>query len=177
MTGTIDIITGCMFAGKSTELLRRVKKANKNFLLLKPSLDSRYDKSSVTTHSGEKLDAIVVNSVAEIFDKLNNINLLAIDEAQFFQKKVVEDCLEIQKMGIDIIIAGLEFDYLHKKFHSMSGLLKIANSITKLQAICAKCNKPASYSHRIVSQNTKILVGHKDYYEPLCLDCYKKNVK
>ena len=71
MTGTIDIITGCMFAGKSTELLRRVKKANKNFLLLKPNLDSRYDKSSVTTHSGEKLDAIVVNSVAEIFDKLN----------------------------------------------------------------------------------------------------------
>ena len=178
MKGRIEIITGCMFAGKSTELLRRVRKSNKTVLLIKPRMDFRYAKSSINTHSGEQIDAIVVNTVAEILNKLDDINLVAIDEAQFFDKSILEDCLKISDMGINIIIAGLEFDYLHEKFDSMKNLLNVADSITKLQAICAECSDSASYSHRIVNQKSKILVGHKDCYEPLCAQCYiKKNVK
>ena len=150
-----------MFAGKSTELIYRVESSNKNFLFIKPKLDSRYDKGSINTHSGKKMDALVVNSLREIFNKLNYINLVAIDEAQFFDKSIMEDCLKISNMGIDLIIAGLEYDYLHKKFDSMSCLLDISDSITRLTAICSECGSPAIHSHRIVNTNSKILFqGH-----------------
>ena len=173
MKGRIDIITGCMFAGKSTELIHRVESSNKNFLFIKPNLDSRYDKGAINTHSGKKIDALVVNSVADIFNKLNCINLVAIDEAQFFNKSIVKDCLKLSNMGINVIIAGLEHDYLHKKFDSITYLLDIADSVTRLTAICVKCGNPAIHSHRIVNKKSTILVGHKNYYEPLCNQCYK----
>ena len=152
MKGKINIITGCMFAGKSTELLRRARDSRKNVLLIKPKLDSRYTKSSITTHSGEKIDALVVNSVKDIFNRLSNINIVVIDEAQFFERTITEDCLKISRMGIVLIIAGLEFDYLHQKFETMTQLLGIADSITNLKAICAECSVPASYSYRIVKK-------------------------
>jgi len=176
MKGRIEIITGCMFAGKSTELLNRVEKLNQKVLLVKPKLDSRYDESTINTHSGKKLNALNINSLADIFTQLSNADVVAIDEAQFFEKKILEDCLRISSMGIDIIIAGLEFDYLHQKFDSMTALLSVADSITRLTAICVACGDPATHSHRIVNRKSKILVGHKDFYEPLCNQCFKKNV-
>ena len=176
MKGRIEIITGCMFAGKSTELINRVDSSKKNFLFIKPKLDSRYNKGTIYTHSGKKTNALVLDSVSDVFSKLDHISLVAIDEAQFFNKSIVEDCLKISNMGINIIIAGLEFDYLHKKFDSMSFLLGIADSVTRLTAICVECSSPATHSHRIVNKKSTILVGHKDYYEPLCNQCYRKNV-
>ena len=176
MKGRIEIITGCMFAGKSTELLNRVEKLNKKALLVKPKLDSRYDQSTINTHSGKKIEALNINSLSDIFAQLSNIDIVAIDEAQFFEKEILEDCLKISRMGINIIIAGLEFDYLHQKFDSMHALLSIANSVTRLTAICVACSAPATHSRRIVNKKSKILVGHKDFYEPLCNQCYKKNV-
>tara|TARA_B100001250_G_scaffold343272_1_gene311884 strand:- start:899 stop:1429 length:531 start_codon:yes stop_codon:yes gene_type:complete len=176
MKGRIEIITGCMFAGKSTELINRVKSSKKKFLFIKPKLDSRYNKGTINTHSGKKKGALVVDSLSEIFSKLNCVNLVAIDEAQFFEKSIVEDCLKMSNMGINVIIAGLEFDYLHKKFDSMNCLLDIADSVTRLTAICTECGGPAIHSYRIVNKKSTILVGHKDYYKPLCTQCYKKNV-
>ena len=173
MKGSIEIITGCMFAGKSTELINRVESSNKKFLFIKPKLDSRYDKGTINTHSGKKIDALVVNSLREIFNKLNYINLVAIDEAQFFNKSIVKDCLKLSNMGINVIIAGLEYDYLHKKFDSITYLLDIADSVTRLTAICVECGNPAIHSHRIVNKKSTILIGHKNYYEPLCTQCYK----
>jgi len=176
MKGTIEIITGCMFAGKSTELLCRVEESKLNVLFIKPKLDSRYNKGTINTHSGKKIDALVVNSLTDVFSKLNHIDLIAIDEAQFFDTSIAEDCIKLSNMGINVLIAGLEFDYLHQKFESMITLLSIADSITRLKAICVECGNPAIHSHRIVNEKSKILVGHKDYYEPLCTECYKKNV-
>ena len=177
MKGKIEVITGCMFAGKSTELLKRLKKSNQNFLLIKPKIDTRYDKNDVITHSGEKLSALVVNSVSEISSKLEDIKLLGIDEAQFFNTTIVKDCKLIKQFGVRIIIAGLHKDYLNNTFDSVDALIKIADTTTKLKAICNKCGGSATYSHRIINKKSKILLGHKDFYEPLCRKCYKKHVR
>ncbi len=172
MKGKIEVITGCMFSGKSTELLNRLQASSKNFLLIKPKMDTRYDKSNVMTHSGRKKSAIVVNSVSEIFEKLQGIKILGIDEAQFFSPRIIKDCLRVKNLGIRIIIAGLNKDYLNKKFKSVDGLIKISDSTTKLYAVCSKCSSKASRSHRITNQRSKILLGHKNFYEPLCKKCY-----
>ena len=129
MKGKIEIITGCMFAGKSTELLSKVDEYNIRTLFVKPKIDLRYDESSINTHSGKKVDAIVVDSLAEIFNKLSDFHLVAVDEAQFFGSNIVEHCLKISNMGINLVLAGLEFDYLHNRFESMTGLLQIADSV------------------------------------------------
>ena len=176
MKGKIEIITGCMFAGKSTELLNKVDEYNIKTLFVKPKIDLRYDESSINTHSGKKVDAIVVDSLAEIFNKLSDFHLVAVDEAQFFGSNIVEHCLKISNMGINLVLAGLEFDFLHNRFESMTGLLQIADSVKYLTATCVKCSKSATHSHRIVHEKSKILVGHQDFYEPLCAQCYSKNV-
>lgn len=176
MKGKIEIITGCMFSGKSTELLNKVEEYSLKTLFVKPRIDSRYDDCKINTHSGKKANAIIVDSISEIFSKLSNIKLVAIDEAQFFNISITNHCIKIRDMGINIILAGLEYDYLHKRFDSMTGLLQIADSVKNLTAQCVKCPQPATHSHRIVSENSKILVGHQDFYEPLCAKCYSKNV-
>lgn len=176
MVGTIEVITGCMFSGKSTELLRRLHDLDSKFILLKPKLDTRYSLDEVITHSGEKKSAFVVNNVSEIFNNLNDIKIIGIDEAQFFSYSIVEDCLKLKKLGCTVIVAGLNKDYLNEEFKSVYGLIDIADSTTKLYAICNKCKKPASRSHRLSNETSKILLGHKDCYEPLCKKCYE-NVK
>lgn len=176
MVGRIEVITGCMFSGKSTELLRRLHDVDNKFILLKPKLDTRYSLDEVITHSGEKKSAFVVNNVSEIFNNLNDIKIIGIDEAQFFSYSIVEDCLKLKKLGCTVIVAGLNKDYLNEEFKSVYGLIDIADSTTKLYAICNKCKKPASRSHRLSNETSKILLGHKDCYEPLCKKCYE-NVK
>ena len=139
MVGRIEVITGCMFSGKSTELLRRLHDVDSKFILLKPKLDTRYSLDEVITHSGEKKSAFVVNNVSEIFNNLNDIKIIGIDEAQFFSYSIVEDCLKLKKLGCTVIVAGLNKDYLNEEFKSVYGLIDIADSTTKLYAICNKC--------------------------------------
>ena len=172
MSGKIEVITGCMFSGKSTELINRLRSSGEEFLLIKPKMDTRYDAVNVITHSGKKHSAIVVNSVSEIFLKLEGVKILGIDEAQFFSLNIIEDCKKIKDLGLRIIVAGLNKDYLNEKFESVDRLIKIADVTTKLYAICNKCRGAATRSHRITKQTTTILLGHKDYYEPLCKKCY-----
>jgi len=172
MAGKIEIITGCMFSGKSTELLKRLKNSDNKYLLVKPKIDTRYDLSSVSTHSGKKESALVVNSISEVFENLNGIKIIGIDEAQFFTIKIVRDCMELKKLGIRVVIAGLNKDYLNREFNSVTSLIKIADTTTKLYAVCNICTAPATRSHRLSKEKTKILLGHKNYYEPLCKKCY-----
>ena len=170
--GKIEVITGCMFSGKSTELLNRLKTCSEKYILVKPKIDTRYGLTNVVTHSGEKESAIVVNSLSEVYQNLNGVNVLGIDEAQFFPISIIKDCKKLKKSGIRIIAAGLNKDYLNKEFKPVTGLLKIADSITKLYAICNICEAPATNSHRLSKAKTTILLGHKNYYEPLCKKCY-----
>lgn len=170
--GKIEVITGCMFSGKSTELLNRLKTCSEKYILVKPKIDTRYSLTNVATHSGEKEFAIVVNSLSEIFQNLNGVNVLGIDEAQFFSISIIQDCEKLKKLGIRIIVAGLNKDYLNKEFKSVTGLIKIADSTTKLYAICNICAAPATNSYRISKEKTTILLGHKNCYEPLCKKCY-----
>ena len=172
MAGKIEIITGCMFSGKSTELLKRLKNSYNNYLLVKPKIDTRYDLSSVSTHSGKKESALVVGSVSEVFKNLNGVKIVGIDEAQFFTIKIVRDCIELKKLGFRVIVAGLNKDYLNREFNSVTSLIKIADTTTKLYAVCNICAAPATRSHRLSKEKTKILLGHKNYYEPLCKKCY-----
>lgn len=170
--GKIEVITGCMFSGKSTELLNRLKKCSGRYLLVKPRIDTRYSLNNVSTHSGKKESAIVVASLSELFQNLKGIQILGIDEAQFFPVEIIKDCEKLRKLGLRIIIAGLDKDYLNNDFESLSGLMKIADSTSKLYAICSRCKSPATNSHRISKEKTTILLGHKNCYEPLCKKCY-----
>ena len=173
MLGKIEIITGCMFSGKSTELLNRLNNCSEDYLLLKPKIDTRYGLSDVTTHSGIKNSAKVVSSISDVFDSISNINVIGIDEAQFFSSSIINDSLKLKSLGKRIIIAGLNKDYLNKEFKSVSGLIKIADKLTKLYAVCNRCSAPASRSYRLVKEKSTILLGHKDAYEPLCKKCYE----
>ena len=173
MLGKIEIITGCMFSGKSTELLNRLNNCSEDYLLLKPKIDTRYGLSDVSTHSGIKKSAKVVSSIYDAFDNISNINVIGIDEAQFFSSSIINDSLKLKSLGKRIIIAGLNKDYLNKEFKSVSGLIKIADKLTKLYAVCNICSAPASRSYRIAKEKSIVLLGHKDAYEPLCKKCYE----
>ncbi|MBE37987.1 MAG: thymidine kinase [Flavobacteriales bacterium] len=171
----IQVITGCMFAGKTTELIRRLKLINKNYLLVKPKVDTRDVGSQICTHDGLFERGIQVDSLSEISNKLKNIEVLGIDEAQFFKKSIVQDIKDISSQGIIIIIAGLAKDYLNKSFGCMDDIIEISTSTTWLTAKCNQCNKPAEYSHRkAMNLTNQVLIGNANEYEALCEICFNK---
>lgn len=176
MTKDIQVITGCMFAGKTTELLNRIKKANKTYLLLKPRTDVRNLGDRLTTHDGIDAQAITVDRVSDVFHKLQGIEIVAIDEAQFFDDAIIEDINYLILKKIKLIIAGLEKDYLHKPFGSMQKIIKISNSVIRLKAICNHCGEDAYYSHRLQKSKTQVLIGDSNHYEALCEACFTKTL-
>jgi len=169
----IQVITGCMFAGKTTELIRRLKLINKNYLLVKPKIDTRDINSQICTHDGLFETGIQVDSLSEISNKLKSIEVLGIDEAQFFKKSIVQDIKDISAKGIIIIIAGLAKDYLNQSFGFMDEIIEISTSTTWLKAQCNHCNKPAEYSHRkVMNLTNQVLIGNSNDYEALCKTCF-----
>ena len=177
MNKDIQVITGCMFAGKTTELLNRIKNANKTYLLVKPKTDIRNSGNRLTTHDGIGAKAITVDKLSDIFNKLDGIKIVAIDEAQFFNNTIIEDIQYLISKEIILIIAGLDRDYLNQSFGPMQQIIKISNSVTRLKAICNQCQGDAYYSHRIKSSKSQILIGDSNHYEALCEKCFKKTVK
>ena len=173
----IQVITGCMFAGKTTELINRLKRHPGNYILIKPDLDTRDKNNEVSTHDGKKEKAIKVSTVSQIFDHLKNINTIGIDEAQFFSSAIVDDINYLASKGFRLIIAGLDKDYLNQPFGYMKQLENIATSITRLQAKCNNCGNVATYSHRISDDTPQLLIGDKDLYKALCEICFQKNNK
>ena len=170
----IQVITGCMFAGKTTELISRLQSLKENYVLIKPDLDTRDKKNQVSTHDGKKENAIKVTSLSQVFKSLKNVTTIGIDEAQFFPAGIVEDINYLASKGFRIIVAGLDKDYLNQPFGSMSQIEQISTSITRLKAKCNQCGSDATYSHRISNDSQQLLIGAKDVYQALCQLCFKK---
>ena len=174
-TGFIEVITGSMFSGKTEELIRRLKRAklaNQKVEIFKPAIDNRYSQVEVVSHDANAIHSTPVETSANILLLAYDVDVVGIDEAQFFDLGLVEVCNQLADGGIRVIVAGLDMDYLRKPFGPMPGLLASAEYVTKVHAICMKCGNLAQYSHRKVATNGQVLVGEKDIYEPLCRSCY-----
>lgn len=175
--GWIEVVCGSMFSGKTEELIRRLRRAefaNQNVLLFKPKLDNRYSEENVMSHQGSSLQAISIENAEEIYTHLTDQFIVAIDEAQFFDEKLVEVCSNLAKKGIRVLIAGLDMDYQGKPFGPMPQLLCIAEYVTKVHAICVSCGNLAQFSHRLNDNTEQVQLGEKENYKPLCRSCFNK---
>jgi thymidine kinase len=175
--GWIEVICGSMFSGKTEELIRRMKRAqfaNQKMLLFKPFIDDRYHVSNIVSHQGTSVQAIAVKDSAEIVTSWTDEKVIAIDEAQFFDKGIVAVCNQLADKGVRVILAGLDMDYLGVPFGPMPELLAIAEYVTKVHAICVSCGNLAHYSHRISQEEGQVVVGAIEKYQPLCRTCYTK---
>ncbi|MFA6909728.1 MAG: thymidine kinase [Candidatus Cloacimonadaceae bacterium] len=176
-TGWIEVICGSMFSGKTEELIRRVRRAEyakQQVLVFKPSIDNRYDSESIVSHSNMKAPSIPINEVSEIYSYLQeDTQIVAIDEAQFFDESIVGICNDLADQGYRVIVAGLDQDYKGSPFGSMPQLLAIAEYVTKNLAICVHCGNPANRTQRTVHKEEQILVGSTDAYEARCRNCHE----
>ena len=172
--GWIEVICGSMFSGKTEELIRRLKRvkiANLKAEIFKPSLDTRYDEIRIVSHDENKIQSTPVVNSQTILLMANNVDVVGIDEAQFFDDQITLVCEKLALRGIRVIVAGLDMDYLGRPFGQMPNLLAVADYITKLHAICVKCGNIASISYRKSPEDAQVLLGEKDIYEPRCRSC------
>jgi thymidine kinase len=173
--GSIEVITGSMFSGKTEELIRRLRRAQFAGLkveIFKPSVDNRYSEFRVVSHDDKSITSTPVDNASSILLLAGDVNVIGIDEAQFFDNSLVDVCNQLADSGMRIIVAGLDMDFLRKPFGPIPELLSIAEYITKLHAICMRCGKLANYSFRKSAEEQVVLLGEKDIYEPLCRECY-----
>jgi thymidine kinase len=178
--GWIEVIAGCMFSGKTEELIRRLKRAKIARLeveIFKPAIENRYDETSVVSHDANAIPSTPVPASSNILLLGHQVDVIGIDEAQFFDDQLPYVCETLANSGTRVIIAGLDMDYLGKPFGPMPQLLAIADYITKVHAICISCGDLATRSHRIVSDASLILLGEKDSYVPLCRSCFVREQK
>lgn len=174
-TGWIEAITGCMFSGKTEELTRRVRRATyakQAIKVFKPVIDTRYSKTEVASHIGTRLEAIPVESVADIWDQAADAQVVAIDEAQFFDSDLIDVIQHLADAGKRVIVAGLDLDYRGIPFGPIPHLLAVAEYPTKLHAVCMVCGAPANRSQRIVDSQDQVLVGAASAYEARCRKCW-----
>ena len=177
--GSIEVICGSMFSGKTEELLRRLKRAEFSKLtvaVFKPQVDKRYDNQKVVSHDKNTIGAISIESAEDILKLTNQIQVVAIDEAQFFDSELVTVCTKLANSGIRVIIAGLDMDFLGKPFGIMPELLAIAEHITKVHAICIDCCAIANHSFRKTNNKNLIQIGEKEEYKPLCRGCFSRKM-
>ncbi len=174
-TGWIEVIVGSMFSGKTEELIRRInraKLANQRFEIFKPKIDTRYDKEDVVSHNENAIQSTPVDTSINILMLSSNVDVVGIDEAQFFDKELTKVCDNLANQGVRVIVAGLDMDYRGNPFGPLPDLLAIAEYITKVHAICMRCGNLAQYTHRKTADEQRVLLGEKDIYEPLCRNCY-----
>ena len=174
--GWIEVITGSMFSGKTEELIRRinrVKIAGQKIMVFKPAMEKRYSTDKVVSHDAKKVESVAVYKANDILKFVKDIQVVCIDEAQFFEKTLTKVCDQMANSGKRVIVAGLDMDYSGKPFGPMPELLVTAEYITKLHAICTNCGELAQYSHRLIPEKEKIVLGEKNEYTPLCRKCYK----
>ncbi|MGM0602162.1 MAG: thymidine kinase [Bacillota bacterium] len=182
-SGWIEVITGPMYCGKSEELIRRIKRvkiAKQQVEVFKPALDNRYGKENVVSHSGHSIQAVPVDHPEEILKKINSTaDVVAVDEAQFFNEDLIEICEKLADTGLRIIIAGLDRDFRGEPFGPMPELMARAEYVDKLHAICIKCGEPASRTQRLIDgkpasyDDPVILVGAEEVYEARCRSCHE----
>jgi len=175
--GWIEIICGSMFSGKTEELIRRIRRAQfakQKIELFKPAMDTRYAETEMVSHDATTLPSTPVHNAAEIllYVSMDTVEVVGIDEIQFFDDGIIEVCNQLANAGIRVIVAGLDMDYLGNPFGPMPQLMAIAEYVSKVHAICTRCGDLAHYSHRIVAGDKQVLLGEKDAYEPLCRHCF-----
>lgn len=181
--GWIEVICGCMFAGKTEELIRRINVlsyARKNILVFKPKIDDRYSTTEIASHAGSKVPCIIISEAKEILNHVNyDTDVVAIDEVQFFDEDVVDICEYLADSGLRVMVAGLDKDFRGEPFGVLPDLLTRAEFVTKLTAVCAKCGAPATRTQRIINgkpasfNDPIVLVGAKEAYEPRCRHCHE----
>lgn len=173
--GWIEVICGSMFSGKTEELIRRLNRAKiarQKVEIFKPHIDTRYDVENVVSHDAHAIQSTPVQSASQILLYVDDVQVVGIDEAQFFDDELLAVCNRLANDGIRVIVAGLDMDFLGKPFGPVPALLATAEYVTKVHAICMKCGDLAHYSHRLVDSKELILLGEKVTYQPLCRKCY-----
>tara|TARA_Y200000002_G_scaffold127430_1_gene104944 strand:+ start:1720 stop:2301 length:582 start_codon:yes stop_codon:yes gene_type:complete len=178
--GWIEVICGSMFSGKTEELIRRLKRvsfANQKALIFKPVTDDRYSKNKVVSHDSKEIESISVHSSTEIDPLSKNVDVIAIDEAQFFDENIVSVCNMLANNGKRVIVAGLDMDFEGKPFGPMPSLMATAEFVTKVHAICTKTGNLANFSHRISKSKDLVLLGERDEYQPLSRAAFNKYLK
>lgn len=181
--GWLEVISGCMFAGKTEELIRRINVlsyAKKRIVVFKPRIDDRYSDTEIVSHSGAKVPCFTVDKAQDILKKIDeDVEVVAIDEVQFFDHDIVDVCEYLADKGIRVMVAGLDKDFRGEAFGVMPELLTHAEFITKLTAVCAKCGAPATRTQRLVDgkpasfDDPVVLVGAVEHYEPRCRHCHE----
>lgn len=164
-----------MFSGKTEELIRRLKRvhiAGRKVEIFKPAMDTRYDPLDIVSHDSSRIRSTPVDNHYNILLLASGMDVVGIDEAQFFDDGIIEVVEELALKGARVIIAGLDMDYTGKPFGPIPSLLARAEYITKLHAICVKCGDIANYSYRVPKIEDKVLLGEKDVYEPRCRHCF-----
>ncbi len=178
--GWIEVICGSMFSGKTEELIRRLKRvkiANLKVEIFKPAIDVRYDETKVVSHDSNAIQSTPIENSQTILLLAQDVDVVGIDEAQFFDDQIINVCETLALRGVRVIVAGLDMDYLGRPFGQMPYLLSIADYITKLHAICVQCGNIANVSYRKTTQSGQVLVGEKDIYEPRCRICAQKGAE
>lgn len=177
--GRIEVVCGSMFSGKTEELIRRMKRAKfakQKVEIFKPSIDTRYSDEDVVSHDQNSVHSTPIESSGSLLLLASDIDVVGIDEAQFFDNGLVEVCNELANRGVRVIVAGLDMDFKGIPFGPIPALCAIADEVTKVHAICVRCGALAYVSHRLISNDRRVLLGEKDEYEPLCRECYQKAI-
>lgn len=175
--GSIEVICGSMFSGKTEELIRRMKRAQfakQKVEIFKPSIDVRYSDVDVVSHDKTTITSTPVDSSGNILLLADDVEVVGIDEAQFFDDGLVDVCNELANRGIRVIVAGLDMDFRGKPFGPMPALMAVAEDVYKVHAICVRCGALAYVSHRLVDSDKRVLLGETAEYEPICRNCYNQ---
>ena len=175
--GWIEVISGSMFSGKTEELIRRLKRAkfaNQKVIIFKPITDNRYSENKVVSHDANEIFSHSVKSAKEILHSIEDFDVVAIDEAQFFDMQIVDVCNQLANNGIRVIVAGLDMDFKGNPFGPMPNLMAVAEFVTKVHAICVQTGNLANFSHRISNNDELVLLGEKNTYQPLSRAAFKK---
>lgn len=174
-SGWIEVICGSMFSGKTEELIRRLRRAriaNQEVVVYKPSRDIRYGRDRVVSHDENYITSIAVNKADDLLTLAEGVEVVGIDEAQFFDERLPAVCQELALKGLRVIAAGLDMDFKGQPFGPMPDLLAVAEYITKVHAICTHCGNLATHSYRLSNEGDQVVLGEKDKYEPRCRVCY-----
>ncbi len=178
--GWIEVICGSMFSGKTEELIRRMKRAqfaNQKVEIFKPRIDVRYSEEEVVSHDANSIRSTPVESPQNILLLSSDVEVVGIDEAQFFDSSLVDVCRQLADSGVRVIIAGLDMDFLGKPFGPMPQLMATAEYVTKVHAICVRCGNLAHHSHRLSANESQVLLGEKESYEPICRHCFAEAMR
>ena len=173
--GSLEVVCGSMFSGKTEELIRRLRRAQiarQRVAIFKPALDDRFGNDHIVSHSEQKLRSEPVQSAQEILQKIGDAQVVGIDEGQFFDNSLIAVCNELAHRGVRVIVAGLDMDYRGVPFEPIPQLMAIAERVTKTQAICMQCGEPAAFTQRLTPARDRVVVGAKEMYEARCRQCY-----